>query len=290
MKRKTRNCLMAVLLLAAVVLLGGCLKRVANEEREESAVFVQDAGEAENPAPEAENAEEMPNTEPEESAEAVESADPVESVEPGKAESAPEQQEPREQTVEENAAESPAVTAPAEEAVPAEQPVAAAPGSEEDAAQASQTELLPVPGLKTADGLIEITVPTRYADVRYRTGEVTWNADDSATYRLTEEEHAQLLAEVHDDIQTELDEMCASPYFPNFDSITANDDCTVFTVVCLTIETSRAEQESLRQIYDLGRRYAAYRGEAAGNIHLDFKPKTGFPFVMRDSEKDTLAN
>ena len=39
MKRKTRNCCMAVLLLAAI-LLCGCMKRVDNQD---SAIFVQDA-------------------------------------------------------------------------------------------------------------------------------------------------------------------------------------------------------------------------------------------------------
>ena len=271
MKRKTRNCCMAVLLLAAI-LLCGCMKRVDNQD---SAIFVQDAAQTEIPEPKTEEAAEVPN------AEAGESTEP---------ENAPEEQNAGNQAGEENTAESPALTEAAEETAAAEGPEATATATETDTDQEPQPEPAPVPGLKNADGTIEITVPARYADTRYRMGDVTWNADDSATYRLTEEEHEQLLAEVHDDIQAKLDEMRASPYFPNFDSITANEDCTVFTVVCLTIETSRAEQESLIQIYELGRMYAAYRGEAAGNIHLDFRPKTGFTFVTRDSEKDLAAN
>ena len=115
---------------------------------------------------------------------------------------------------------------------------------------------------------------------------MTRNPDGSVTYLMTEKEHEELLDAVHADIQRELDEMCASPYFPNFFSITANEDCTVFTVVCLSVETSMAEQGSLRQIYELGRIYTAYRGVKAGNIHIDFMNQIGNTFVMRDSDKD----
>ena len=129
-------------------------------------------------------------------------------------------------------------------------------------------------------------MPAKYADVRYRVGEVTWNPDDSATYRLTEEEHDRLLAEVQSDIQQELNEMCASPYFLDFSSIEANEDCTVFTVVCLSIETTMAEQESVSRIYEYGKKFAAYEGSEPGNIHIDYMNKIGNTFVMRDSERD----
>ena len=129
-------------------------------------------------------------------------------------------------------------------------------------------------------------MPAEYADVRYRIGEVTWNPDDSATYRLTEEEHEQLLEEVRSEIQSELNDMCASPYFLDFYSMTANEDCTVFTVVCLSIETTKAEQKSIPQLYKFGRMYAAYAGREPGNIHIDYMNKIGNTFVTRDSERD----
>lgn len=177
--------------------------------------------------------------------------------------------EPRNETAE--AAVTASKTAPAEEepestpAVEEAEPEAAEPGSQRS---------------------IEITVPAKYADVRYRVGEVTWNPDDSATYRLTEEEHDRLLAEVQSDIQQELNEMCASPYFLDFSSIEANEDCTVFTVVCLSIETTMAEQESVSRIYEYGKKFAAYEGSEPGNIHIDYMNKIGNTFVMRDSERD----
>ena len=70
--------------------------------------------------------------------------------------------------------------------------------------------------------------------------------------------------------------------------MTANEDCRVFTVVVLDIETSKAEQKSVRQIYDFGRMYATYRGQEPGNIHIDYMTMIGNTFVTRDSEKDEL--
>ena len=122
--------------------------------------------------------------------------------------------------------------------------------------------------------------------MRYRIGEITWNPDDSATYRLTEEEHIRLLEEVRSDIQQELNEMCASPYFLDFFSIEANEDCSVFTVVCLSVETTMAEQESIPQLYEYGKKFAAYEGSEPGNIHIDYMTKLGNTFVTRDSERD----
>ena len=260
-----RNIVCAVLLLTMLVLLCACGKSnvesgiaeiTAEPAATEMPEVVQEKADRENPDPESQEPE-------------IETADPSEGAE----------------------AEKTAETAePAAETEPAAEPE---PAAEAEPAADAEPETEPVTEAETVaepePSKIEITVPAKYTDVSYRVGEVTWNADDSATYRLTEEEHERLLAEVHNDIQRKLDEMCASSYFMDFDSITANDDCTVFTVVCLSIETSRAEQESLSKIYDFGRMYAAYRGEEPGNIHLDFMTKIGNTFVMRDSHSDILA-
>lgn len=132
----------------------------------------------------------------------------------------------------------------------------------------------------------DFVIPAVYAEPSYRIGEVEWNPDGSITYRLTKEEHERLLQEVHAYVQKELDTMCDSLYFPHFDSMTANENCRVFTVVVLDIETSKAEQKSIQQLYELGRMYAAYQGVDPGNIHIDYMTKLGNTFVTRDSEKD----
>ena len=301
MKGKTRW--LALLLAACMLVLCGCGRKVNKEEGQTddqaTAETVQEAQEAktgsdpteeitisaENPTEKVEetaeetekpagnseepgapelSAEPEAGTEAEAQPEASEKPEPSAEPEPGK-----EPAEPRNEAAE--AAETASETAPAEEepestpAVEEAEPEAAEPGSQRS---------------------IEITVPAKYADVRYRVGEVTWNPDDSATYRLTEEEHDRLLAEVQSDIQQELNEMCASPYFLDFSSIEANEDCTVFTVVCLSIETTMAEQESVARLFEYGRKFAAYEGREPGNIHIDYMNKIGNTFVMRDSERD----
>ena len=222
------------------------------------------AGNSEEPGAPELSAEPEAGTEAEAQPEASEKPEPTAEPEPVK-----EPVEPRNETAEA------AVTA--SEAAPAEEEAESTPGVEEAEPEAAE------PGSQRS---IEITVPAKYADVRYRVGEVTWNPDDSATYRRPEEEHERLLAEVQSDIQQELNEMCASPYFLDFSSIEANEDCTVFTVVCLSIETTMAEQESVARLFEYGRKFAAYEGREPGNIHIDYMTKIGNTFVTRDSGQD----
>ena len=224
-----------------------------------------------------------PSTEPEPSAEPEASEAPVEAQ---SAEDADQAEPPvtEEKTEESCAAERPEEESEAAEA--AETAAESAPAEEEPESGSEPEETEPEAAEPEIQRTIEITVPAEYADVRYRIGEVTWNPDDSATYRLTEEEHARLLAEVQSDIQQELNEMCASPYFLDFFSIKANEDCSAFTVVCLSIETTMAEQESIQELYEYGKKFAAYEGKEPGNIHIDYMTKIGNTFVTRDSERD----
>lgn len=261
-----------VLVLAGcMLLLCGCGKTA--EHIEENAAVIQESAE---PVQETEEtAEEATKPAGETIAEAEANAEPKADGEP-KAEPAKtpvtekaEQEEPAEP---EKTAEEPA-------------PAAAAPEETEPVNEKLMIEA-PTPEQTENQRTVEITVPAKYADVRYRIGEITWNPDDSATYRLTEEEHARLLAEVRSDIQQELNEMCESPYFLDFFSIKANEDCSVFTVVCLSIETTMAEQESVSRLYEYGRKFAAYEGKEPGNIRIDFMTKLGNTFVTRDSERD----
>ena len=261
-----------VLVLAGcMLLLCGCGKTA--EHIEENAAVIQESAE---PVQETEEtAEEAAKPAGETIAEAEANAEPKADGEP-KAEPAKtpvtekaEQEEPAEP---EKTAEEPA-------------PAAAAPEETEPVNEKLVIEA-PTPEQTENQRTVEITVPAKYADVRYRIGEITWNPDDSATYRLTEEEHARLLAEVRSDIQQELNEMCESPYFLDFFSIKANEDCSAFTVVCLSIETTMAEQESVSRLYEYGRKFAAYEGKEPGNIRIDFMTKLGNTFVTRDSERD----
>ena len=92
------------------------------------------------------------------------------------------------------------------------------------------------------------------------------------------------LTAVRAHIQSKLDEIAADIYCPDFDSITCNEDCTVFTVVCNSVQESLAEQEAVNKMYDFGRMYAAYAGTTPGNIHIDYKNFYGEVLWTRDSK------
>ena len=293
----------ALLLAICLLVLCGCGRKVNKEESQTgdqaTAETVQEAQEAStgsDPTEEITISAENPTEKVEETAEETEKpagnsekpGEPELSAVPEagtEAEAQPEASEKPEPSAEPESGKEPAeprneaaeAAETASETAPAEEEPKSTPGVEEAEPEASE------PGSQRS---IEITVPAKYADVRYRVGEVTWNPDDSATYRLTEEEHDRLLADVQSDIQQELNEMCASPYFLDFSSIEANEDCTVFTVVCLSIETTMAEQESVARLFEYGRKFAAYEGCEPGNIHIDYMTKIGNTFVTRDSERD----
>ncbi len=137
-----------------------------------------------------------------------------------------------------------------------------------------------------AERNVELAIPAEYAEPSYPVGEVKWNGDGSVTYFLTEDEYETLLSEVHTTIQEELNTMCEDRFFPNVDSMTANEDCTVFTVVVTSIRLSKAEQTSIPRLYELGRLYAAYCGNTSDSIRIDYMTKIGNTFVYRDSSWD----
>ena len=85
-------------------------------------------------------------------------------------------------------------------------------------------------------------------------------------------------------IQSQLDAIAADIYCPHIDRITANEDCTVFTAVCNSVQESLAEQDAVNTIYELGRTYAAYAGTTVDNIHIDYKNYNGDLLWARDSK------
>ena len=302
-----------VTLLAVMLLLCGCGRMAANQG--ENAVVVTPEATAETVTEETAAPEEEIES-PEEKADETETEAPevpeeiTEETE-SEAEELPEETETPEDMAEapaeeeseppENVAEAPAEEESETPEDMAEVPAAEEPERPEDTAESSEAEAPDVSETAATESeaeeaetapaverTITITVPPEYAETTYPFGEIILNMNGSVTYQLTEEEHEELLRMVHDTIQNELDTMCATPYFLHFESMTANDDCTVFKVVVNDIETSKAEQKSVRQIYDFGRMYATYRGQEPGNIHIDYMTMIGNTFVTRDSEKDEL--
>ena len=268
--------ILTVLLLLSVMLLFCACGNQANQE--DSATVIpeptEEAAEAEIPS---ETAEPEPDEAPAEETELPEETEePAVTAEP---EIVEEPEEIPEETVEPEET----VIEAAEEAAEPEEPAIEAPEETPEPTElaAEEPEEIPEP----EEERFKLVIPAEYAEPSYRIGEVEWNQDGSVTYSLTAEEHEQLLREVHAYIQEELDTMCASPYFLHFDSMTANEDCRIFTVVVIDIWTSKAEQKSIPQLYELGRMYAAYEGVEPGNIHIDYMTKLGTT-LTRDSEKD----
>ena len=93
------------------------------------------------------------------------------------------------------------------------------------------------------------------------------------------------LTAVRDYIQSELNAMAADVNYPNVDEYTVNDDCTVFTAVCTSLNESTAERGATEKIYEFGRMYAAYAGTTVDNIHIDYRNHMGDLLWTRDSNK-----
>ncbi len=264
MKRK--KLFIVALLMAAMLLICGCGQKDPGQKRDEA--IIEEAAGTETPAektPVTPGTAAVTATEEteDEAAEEAGTASAAEAQEiPGTAEEAEDTAEPGSEPQTEEEPE--AITAPgAETAEEVEDQRTEEPGEESkdsgEAAASAREEEEPEEGTSTsetsAEGLnwtetaeepeeaaaveespepvrtAEITVPAEFGEESYAIGEVTRNDDGSVTYRLTEQEHEQLLAEVHAAIQNRLESMCASPFFPNFFSITANEDCTGFRFV-----------------------------------------------------------
>ena len=86
-------------------------------------------------------------------------------------------------------------------------------------------------------------------------------------------------------IQGELDAMAADVNYPNVDEYTVNEDCTVFTAVCTSLNESAAERGAADKMYEFGRMYAAYAGTTVDNIHIDYRNHMGDLLWTRDSGK-----
>ena len=86
-------------------------------------------------------------------------------------------------------------------------------------------------------------------------------------------------------IQSELNAMAADVNYPNVDEYTVNEDCTVFTAVCTSLNESAAERDATEKIYEFGQMYAAYAGTTVDNIHIDYRNHMGDLLWTRDSNK-----
>ena len=83
-------------------------------------------------------------------------------------------------------------------------------------------------------------------------------------------------------IQEQLNAMAADPTFPNVDEITVNDDCTVFTAICNSLNESVAEREAVATFFHFSSIYATYAGTTVDSIHIDYRNRLGDLLWTRD--------
>ena len=100
-----------------------------------------------------------------------------------------------------------------------------------------------------------------------------YSMDGKTSYSLTQKEYSDLLKSVHDYIQNDLDELCKECF--HYESMTANEDCTVFTVVVNSVDQSELEFKAEGMMYNYGFMYAAYKGQEVENIRIDYNNMIG---------------
>lgn len=114
---------------------------------------------------------------------------------------------------------------------------------------------------------------------------VTLNADGSVTYVMTKAQHQELLAQLKDEFQKGMDEMCGSSDYPHFVSITPNDDYSVITVVCSSQELDMTEGFATLALYMYGGMYSVFAGTHTDNVRVDFVDQNGTVFQSGNSSE-----
>ena len=137
---------------------------------------------------------------------------------------------------------------------------------------------------------LTITIPKALVDQSLATGNyhATELDNGSVRYTVSEEEHEAMLADVRQDIRNELQSVCDNYLYPAFQAYTINEDMTVFTIVSYDIIRSNPENLFPREVFRMGRMYAAYAGNPEPTIHLDVKNAKGELLWFADSNAPDL--
>lgn len=120
---------------------------------------------------------------------------------------------------------------------------------------------------------VQLTVPSEYA-LYGRT-----------EYDLTEQAYQQLLTSVHQYIEGQLTNYTKlkDPYYPDFESISVNSDCSVYTVVVNDAHTRTPKERSLpEQLVFYSEMYAAYSRQKIETISVEYWTMGG-NMLSRDS-------
>lgn len=150
------------------------------------------------------------------------------------------------------------------------------------------------------EGLFEVsvTVPAEFLDANKTQADydaaaaeagyksATLNEDGSVTYVMTKKQHRELLVQMAETIDSALTEMVGSNDYPNFVSISHNDNFTEFTVVSKSTSLDFNESFSVLAFYMYSGMYNAFAGEEIENCHIDFvNEASGQVFDSADSSE-----
>jgi len=148
---------------------------------------------------------------------------------------------------------------------------------------------------------VTLTIPADYAEgvtqesLNESVKEKGWksatlNDDGSITYVMTKKQHKEMMNEFAQSINESLQELCNSEDYPNFVSVTAEDEFTKFTIVTKSEELDLNESFSVMMFYMYGGMYHIFNGTSpVDNIHVDFVNETSGEIISSADSKD-MAN
>ena len=128
---------------------------------------------------------------------------------------------------------------------------------------------------------VELTIPPNYmesvtqeeldtAAKEMGIESITLQDDGSALYRMSIEQHEQMLTDIRENIRLGMESMKESGDYKNFVDITANEDYTEFTVTTTEERLDMKESFSVMTFYMYGEMYNMFNGTPAANIHVEF--------------------
>lgn len=98
----------------------------------------------------------------------------------------------------------------------------------------------------------------------------TLNADGSATYIMSKAQHKELMADLKQQIEEGLPDIISTGDFPNFVSVSANDNFTEFVITTKTDSLNFAESFSVLAFYMVGGMYNSFNGTPENNINVKY--------------------
>ena len=145
---------------------------------------------------------------------------------------------------------------------------------------------------------VELTIPSDFTDSETTQQEldqiskemgyksVKLNPDGSITYKMTKEQHKELLEETRKSLNEALQEMISSEEYPTFVDIQANDDFTEFTVMTTSEELGITESMSIFVFYFYGGTYSAFSGKDVDNISVMYVNSNTGEIISEANSKD----